>query len=435
MAAAYYFYKTLTRFFTPLGPSFQWYAGISGKHKESMDQRWGIYPQGLSRVNLKKPRIWIHAASVGEVGVSGAIVEELTAIAKEFEIVLSTTTETGHAWAKIKLPPDIPLIYAPLDIPSVVEKALVFIQPDLIVFVETEIWPNWVCSARERNIKIILVNGRVSGRSIKKYLKIKSLMGETLKSFDGLNMIHREDADRMILMGALEEKIRIHGNAKFDGLTRKDEKSEREAMARIYSIHEKDLVFVAGSTREGEEELILKAYGEMLQTHPSLKLLMAPRHVERSSEVVQKVKSAGFSHRLRSGFGGKNDDPNARVVIIDIIGELASVYGLGAFSFCGGSLVPKGGQNILEAAAWGKPVFYGPHMDDFKEAMDLIEEAVGQAFLVNSWKALAEKALTYLQNPDLSRSHGEKARAAVLKNNGAARKYALEIINTCYSSL
>jgi 3-deoxy-D-manno-octulosonic-acid transferase len=435
MMPTYFFYKTVTRFLSVLGPACRLYSKLTGKYSESMDQRWGDYPDGILRADCTRPRIWIHAASVGEVGVAAAIVEALTQMAPLMEIILSTTTETGHDQAKKILPPSIPLIYAPLDIPCVVEKALAFIRPDLLVFIETEIWPNWVWRADQRGVKILLVNGRVSGRSIHKYLKIKSLMEETLKKFQGLCMIHEEDARRILLMGAPEEKIRVYGNAKFDGLLRKDEDRDQQAMAELYSIQEQEIVFVAGSTRHGEEELVLKAYGRMLQFHPGLKLFLAPRHVERSGAVSGLVKSCGLSFRLRSGFGSKEEDRRASVVIIDTMGELASVYGLATFCFCGGSLVPKGGQNILEAAARAKPVFYGPHMEDFKEARELIEEAVGEAFLVKSWQELAEKALSCLENPERGRSLGAKARAAVLQNSGAAHKYALEILKTFYPSL
>jgi 3-deoxy-D-manno-octulosonic-acid transferase len=434
MTAAYFFYRTLTRFLAPLGPVFTRCYRIAGKDPEVMHQRWGTYPEAVSRPNRNRPRIWMHAASVGEVRVASVMIGELSQALTDCEFIVSTTTETGHARAKQKLPPGVSIIYAPLDIPSVVEKALTFIHPDILVFVETEIWPNWVCRAQALGVKILLVNGRISMRSIKKYLRIKSIMGETLKRFDVLSMMHREDAQRILSMGGPQEKIRIHGNAKFDGLMEKDDSCKRQSMQKIYSVHKGDKVFVAGSTREGEEELILKAYKTILQSHPDLHLFMAPRHVERSGEVADLVKNYGFSCRLRSHFGAKDEIRDAPVVIIDIIGELSSVYGLSTLCFCGGSLVPKGGQNILEAAAWGKPVFYGPHMEDFREARDLIEEAVGEAFLVKSWHELAEKVVAHLNNASLSQTLGKKAGTAILKNSGAARKHALEILKVFYPS-
>ena len=433
MTPAAFLYKTVSNLSLFLMPVARIYSGITGKFRGSIDQRFGIYPADFKFSN-RFPRIWMHAASVGEVGVAVSIYRELIRLVPECDVVVSTTTETGHSIAAAGFPEPVRLIFAPVDLVLAVKRALGFIKPDVLVFVETEIWPNWAAEAYNKGVKIVLVNGRISRRSFRKYLKIKPLIQETLQKFSCLSMIHPDDADRIECMGAPRDKTVVHGNAKFDGLHLQDESAIRSSMRRIYSLNPDDIVLVAGSTRQNEEEVILRAYRELMKTHPGLLLFIAPRHIERSSAIGEMAESMGLDVQFRSAFE-KTGPRSASVVIIDIMGELASVYGIGTLAFCGGSLVPLGGQNILEAAAWGIPVFYGPYMEDFQEARNLIEEAVGAAFLVRSGDEMIRKATAYLENPKAGAVDGEGARSAVIRNSGAAEKHARVIYDALTQSI
>ena len=428
MTLMFSFYKAGTSCLSLAYPFVKLHSLLYGKPQKSMYQRFGLYPEIAKRHHHKSPRIWLHAASVGEVSVAHAIFKALEQLLPEFEGILSTTTKTGNDFANSVFPKKTPLIFAPIDIPKTVRDALSFIHPDVMVFVETELWPNWTISASQLGIPTILVNGRISKRSMKRYEKITPLTREVLSYFDCLSMIHLEDSQRIQQMGADKKIIKINGNAKFDNLVRQREASETELIRRRYSLSDRDVVFVAGSTRQNEGEQILRAYQEIVKKYPNLLLLIAPRHIERATDIARCAENMGLDCQFRSDFDGKKIKRTSPLVIIDVIGELSTVYGVSTFCFCGGSLAPLGGQNVLEPVSWGKPVFYGPHMEDFQEARDLIEAAVGDAFLVTDGNMLVKKAVAILEDPEYGQKIGEAARQRVLKNRGAARRHAKEIV-------
>ena len=422
-------YKLGTSCLYLLYPIAKLHCDIFGKNKKSVKQRFGSYPETIVRRNSQIPRIWMHGASVGEISVAYAIFKELENLTSGYEVVISTTTETGNTVAEATFPGNTPIIFAPLDIPKAVAEALSFIKPEVMVFIETELWPNWIRRTHQMGIPTILVNGRISRRSMRRYEKIKVLMKDTLNNFDCLSMIHSDDGQRIQRLGADQKIIKINGNAKFDNLTRPVEDHETKKIRELYSIEDTSVVFVAGSTRQSEGELILRAYQDILKTHPEVQLFIAPRHIERSRDIAGIARSMGLNYQLRTEFDGVRVKRASSVVIIDVIGELSTLYGAGTVCFCGGSLVPLGGQNILEPVSWGKPVFYGPHMDDFQEARELIEDAVGEALLVTDGDMLVQKVVAILDDPDYGKKVGDKARQGVLKNRGAAKKHAQEIVN------
>ncbi len=425
MNLTFFVYRQLTTIlYLILFPILKLYSSLSGRYRSRIDQHFGFYPKALKQRMIRKPRIWMHAASVGEVSVTAVIADEIVRLLPDCSLVVSTTTETGQKFAKDQLPSSTSLIYAPIDSIFAVRKALSFVVPDVLICVETEIWPNWFVEARRMGIKTILVNGRISAGSVKRYLKIASLMRETLGIVDAFSMIHKMDADRILMLGAPIQKIMINGNAKYDSLIRNYEKCNIRAIRNTYSLLGNETILVAGSTRRNEEATVLDAYEKIIQTYPETLLFLAPRHLRRTKYVADLVKERGLDFQFRSDFDGNRLKRTAPVVIIDTIGELFAVYGVGTIAFCGGSLVPLGGQNILEAAVWGKPVFYGPFMGDFQEAKVLLEDAVGDAFLVKDGYELAEKVKYYLDNPTACEQIGQRARTAVMGNQGAAEKHA-----------
>jgi len=407
-------------------PPFWLYTRLSGRFSDSLGQRLGFYPKSILGDIAGSPRIWIHAASVGEVSAAGAIIESLTRIMPDCAIILSTTTEHGQALARDKFRSRVTCIYAPIDFIVAVRRALLSIRPDILVFLETEIWPNWLFEARKLGVKIALINGRISVRSIKGYLKIRFLIREALNLVDAFSMIRQEDAQRLMMLGVPKEKIEINGNAKYDLLVRQTDPSLIEKNEKLYNLSGKEPVLVAGSTRGSEHEVILNIYADILNVLPETLLIIAPRHVEKIQHIIDMVKARGFSYQLKTEIDKPGCSRTAPVVIINTIGDLQSTYSIASVVFCGGSLEPLGGQNILEAAVWGKPVIYGPSMEDFLDAKALLDKT-GGGIQVKDSRELAEKMLHYLTHPDDAKAVGKLAKEAVMSNKGAADKHAAVI--------
>ena len=430
MSSAYLFYRHLTTFlFWVLLPVFKIYSILDRRYTEGFNQRIGVYPPRFKKKRPEKPKIWMHAASVGEVSVAGVIAEEIFRLVPGANIIVSTTTQSGQAFARAKLPRYVDLIYAPLDSVFAVRKGLSHLKPDVLVCVETEIWPNWFVEASRLGIKTVLVNGRISMRSIDRYLRIASLMAPVLGSVEIFSMIHPDDENRILRMGASPDRVVVNGNAKYDGLIRSKETFCLEDVLRTYSLTGEDFLFVAGSTRQNEESAVCDAYETILREFPDTLLFIVPRHIERAPSICKLVSSRGHRCQLRSEFDGIDRKRTSPVVIVDTIGELAAIYGAATIAFCGGSLVPLGGQNLLEAAVWGKPVFYGPSMEDFQEARMMVESIAGDTFLVQSSKELSQKAIYYLKKTTERKKVGDALRAEVLKHQGAARRHAETVVN------
>jgi len=369
------------------------------------------------------PRIWLHAVSLGEVKVAAPIIESLKRFVPGCSVIVSATTDHGVDLARETFGENIPIVYAPIDTLFSVRKSLSRLHPNVLVFLETEIWPAWIAEARRMGIKTALVNGRISVRSIGGYLKLKPFFRGVLKNVDAFSMILQEDADRIKAMGAEPHKIEINGNAKYDLLASQADPGMEREMRQILNLEVSHPVFVAGSTREGEENMVLNVYEKILREFPDMVLVIAPRHIERTPEIESLVESRGLGYQLRSELDTDASKRTKPVVIMNTFGELFKLYSVGTIVFCGASLVPLGGQNPLEAAVWGKVVFYGPSMEDFLDAIALLEE-VGAGIPVTSPEMLAEKVLWFLNHSDELKAHGAQAREAVMRNQDAAEKHA-----------
>jgi 3-deoxy-D-manno-octulosonic-acid transferase len=410
-----------------LFPYFAVKIALTGKYRRSIGPKLGLVDPDLFRTMTGQPRIWVHAVSVGEVTAAAPIVAELRERYPQGCIVVSTTTETGRLMAERLIPGATAMIYFPLDIPCVVRKLIRLVRPDIFVPVETELWPNFLRVCRNAGIKVVMVNGRISPRSFKRYLRTRFFWKPVLAKVDQVGVISKTDMERIVAMGLPAEKVHIQGNAKYDGLAATaSPRLQQDISARLnMSLAEK--VWVVGSTHEGEETIVLNVYRRLLETHPDLKLILVPRHVERRDRVIMLIREAGFADfiTMREINDGKvrRDE---RIVLIDVIGELFQAYSLAAAVYCGGSLVPKGGQNILEPAAWGKVVLYGPSMEDFTNEKALLEE-VGAGLPVTGEGDLFMKINDLLQHPEDLRDRGAKGREAVIANMGAAKRYAAMI--------
>lgn len=414
-------------FVSVFGP-FYLYSRITGRHREGLSRRLGLYiKQPAERFN-GSPRIWIHAVSMGEVRVATSIIRALEDLMPECTIILSTTTQTGQEFARNQLrleqlTSNTILTYAPIDLIVSTRKAMSALKPDILVILETEIWPNWFRQAKRMGIKVAIINGRISVRSIKGYLKLLPIMKDTLRCVDAFSMIHEDDARRIVSMGALPDRVEVNGNAKYDLLLKEADPSLKRQMAALYRLQGDEAVWVAGSTRRGEEETILDVYQEMTNRFPKSLLIVAPRHIERVNHIADLVRRRGLSCQLRTELDPAGGNRVAEVVILDTIGELQSTYSIATLVFCGGSLVPKGGQNAFEAAVWGKPVLYGPSMEDFHDIKAGLEKT-GGGILVQNRAELAKQVMYLLNNPETAREVGKSARKTVSFHNGAADKHA-----------
>jgi len=400
---------------------------FKGKYRKSIGQKFGFVPRDIYEQMQGQPRIWIHAVSVGEVTAAAPVISSLREHFPGACIVLSTGTETGQEMARKICTTATTFFYYPLDIPFVVRKVIKAVHPDIFILVETELWPHFIRICKAHGAIIIMVNGRISPRSFKRYRLTRFFWKGIVNAIDEIGVISRIDAERLQAMGAKPEKIHVLGNAKYDSLAAKALPGFREEIASRLNMRKDERIFVAGSTHEGEDRIVFDVYRKLLDRYPDFKLIIIPRHPERGEDVLAMAKESGFADCIAMSDinkGRKRGDE--RVVVIDVIGELFKVYSLATVVFCGGSLVPRGGQNILEPAAWGKMVFYGPSMEDFREEKVLLE-AEGVGVTVKSGAELLEMMLRYLADPEELKRRGNKGRDIVIANMGAAQRYAAMI--------
>jgi 3-deoxy-D-manno-octulosonic-acid transferase len=412
--------------FIILFPAYRLYARLKGRSAAHFKQRLGLVPRNLLKGWRGSPRIWLHAASLGEVKVAACLIPVLKRRLPDCAVLVSTMTPHGLKMARRDLERDIPVICAPIDFAGAVNKALSLVRPDLVIFLETEIWPNWLFEARRKGISTALVNGRISTASFRNYRRLHLFFRQVLKNLDILSMIIPEDAERVQAMGADPRKITVCGNAKYDALPGSTDSAIETQMRRILDLEPSRPVLVAGSTRGREEAMLLDAYQRIREACPDIFLLIAPRHIVRTESIAALLEKRGIAFQRRSDLGGNGAGRTAPVLILDTFGELFNIYSVATVVFCGGSLVRLGGQNPLEPAVWGKPVLYGPHMDNFLDAKKILE-AEGGAIEVSTPQALAGKVIQLLQDPESGNSIGRRARRAALKTRGASDRHAAVI--------
>lgn len=397
---------------------------LTGKYRKSFRQKLGFIPSSLQKKMVGSPRIWLNAVSVGEVIAVSSLVKALRKIYPQSCLILSTGTETGQEMAKKMVKEASVCIYYPLDFPGMVRRALNIVNPDLFINTETEFWPNFLRLAKKKGVRTILVNGRISVRSFGRYRKTAFFWKRVLENLDVMSMISEVDAERIRAMGAKPERVIVNGNSKYDALSDQIEPRFEEEMREILQVNKEDRVFIAASTHRGEEQIVLRAYRRFLEKFPRMLLLIAPRHVGRAREVEKILRKEGFdSYIRRSQLKEGKQRTTEPVIILDSIGELFKVYSLGTIIFSGGSFVPRGGQNILEPAAWGKVVFYGPSLEDFCDAGALLE-GVGAGISLKNGAELIEKGLELLSHPRELKRRGEAGRKAVISSGGAGRRNA-----------
>ncbi len=397
--------------------------------------RFGKYREGWGQKVLGKvprrmgegPCVWFHAVSVGEVLLLKPILAEVERRRPGWEVVLSTGTPTGLSVARSTYP-EIMTFYAPLDFSWATRRALARIRPSVLALVELELWPNLVRAAKDAGARVAIVNGRLSARSHQGYKKLRGPLGPTLRRLDTIAAQNSSYADRFVDLGIPAEKVQVTGSVKFDGVETDRNNPRTQALRRALKLSPTDLVFVAGSTMEGEELAALNAYRAAKIDHPTLRLILVPRHMERFEKVADLLQQVGMPFSRRSGkVGAARLGSEAPVILVDTLGELSAVWGLADVAFVGGSLFPgRGGQNMIEPAAYGAAVMFGRHTENFRETVEQLLERNG-ASQVSDADDLRRKLMEDLDDPETATERGNAARAFVLAQHGASGRTLAEL--------
>ena len=428
------------------------------RKRRGLGLRLGLYPKGLAQ-GLKGPgeNIWIHAVSVGEVMAVSSLFAGLRDRYPGSRLVITTVTETGNAIArKLASQQDI-VLFLPFDISFIVGKVISYIKPALLIITETELWPNLIRGAHNNKIPILLVNGRISDKSFRGYRVIRFMLRPVLRKITLFLMQTEADRDRIVSLGADISKVKVAGNVKFDNnLSLTISEQEKRDISSGLNLKEGERLFVCGSTHPGEEEIIISSYLKLKNRYKDLRLLIAPRHIERAAEVENIVKEHGLAPvrisqlksstiydiqraaarisaaKLASAAEKVRRHTTYEIFILDAIGQLKNFYSIADVVFIGGSLVKKGGQNMIEPAAFARPILFGPHTFNFRDIVSafLREEA---AIVVKDEGALEKTVSMLLEDPAWCRRLGHNAKQLVEANKGASEK-TLAAINRIFTN-
>ena len=386
------------------------------KLRHGIRERLGLYRSGED-LGTGSPRIWLHGASAGDLLSLQPMMKELKARVPGCCIVVTTITNSGLEMARAKIREADVVAYAPYDLPGATRRAMSALRPDLLVLEYTEIWPNLIRAARKAGVRIALTNGRFAPDKMSRYRALFRAVGNPLRSITLFLMRSDEEAERALQLGAPPDRVWVTGNTKFDALVLDRPTGDDEGLRSAMGLDRSQPVLIAGSTHEGEEEILVDVYRKLLADVPGLQLVVAPRYVERAGKIVSIAQGAGLTARLRSA--GPAAGP-ARVVVLDTIGELAAAYRLATLAFVGGSFGRRGGQNVLEPAGQGKPVLFGPNMESFKDSVQVL---VGRGGIqVATPEQLLRVARELLGRPDEIIRLGAMAREAVGAVRGASAR-------------
>ncbi len=411
-----YLYNLILAVFSPVIFFYLAWRLLTGKESAaSLRQKMGKYDFPPP----KKGGIWIHGVSVGEANVAALLVDELLKQNKNLPVTFTTSTKGGMETSMKRLAGKAAIAYFPFDFPGAVKSALSFFSPELIVLMETEIWPNLIYHAGRSGTATAVINGRLSDDSYRKYRMVRPVIAEFFGSIDLLLMQSQKDADRAVALGADKNKTFVAGNIKFDGRL-PDENADKNEIRRRFGIPINAVVVILASSHAGEDELFLESMNKLSANRSRLYPVIAPRHVERAKSIIGLCGERGFKlPKLRS----ENSGGPGSMLVLDTLGELAELYGAADVAVIGGSFIPHGGQNPLEAAAWKLPVLFGPHMNNFRDISQKLVEA-GGAIPVTDGDGLTNAVSRLLDNEEERRKTGGAGYDTILQNRGALHKTA-----------
>jgi 3-deoxy-D-manno-octulosonic-acid transferase len=419
-------------------PWILWSALRHGKHRE------GFAEKLLGRVPRRvgdRPCAWLHAVSVGEVNLLATTITELAAREPEWEIVISTATKTGYDLARRKYA-DRTVFYCPLDFSWATANAMRRVRPTMLVLAELELWPNLIRAAKRQAAKVAIINGRLSDNSFRGYRRLRPLVGRVLRQVDLVAAQNAETAERFIALGARPDAVHATGSLKFDGAQTDRSNPRTTELRTLAGLGDGDVVLLAGSTQDPEEQYAIEIFKRLAPTHPNLRLVLVPRHPQRFDEVAEMLDQSGLAWQRRSELqprallGGNattppsSDNPRAEpgaadrrwsVLLVDTIGELNAWWGAAAIGFVGGSFGSRGGQNMLEPAAYGVATCFGPNTWNFRDIVGQLLNADG-ARVVTDAAELEAFVLRMLERPQDAAALGDRARRLVLSQQGATRR-------------
>jgi 3-deoxy-D-manno-octulosonic-acid transferase len=403
-------------------PWWLWRMATTQKYRDGLGERLGRVPDRLRSANPgDKPLIWLHAVSVGEVLAVSRLVQEIESAFPTHRLLVSTTTRTGQELARTRIGAER-VFYCPLDLPWAVRSYLNALQPHMLILAETEFWPNLLNGCFRRNIPVAVVNARISDRSWPRYQMLQRLWRPILSRLTRVLAQTATDAERVAALGCPPQRVSVAGNLKFDVRA----VQEAEATSKLKASGTDGLRFVvAGSTLEGEETALLEAWPSLLAADCKLVMVLAPRHPERFASVVALLNSSGVSWIKRSDWKQTSaiSMPTLKfgqIILLDSIGELASVYSLAAVAFVGGSLVPAGGHNPLEPAQFGVPTVMGPHYANFRAITEDLR--AHDAIRIAPQEELAKALIEVLTNQEEAHAMGARAKQVFEQQAGATAR-------------
>ncbi len=400
----------------------------SGRYRKGLAQRFGALPRELlesDRIGSSRP-IWIHCVSVGELNAARTFIEGVEKRFPEKRWIVSCFTATGFEQARQRYGADR-TFYFPIDLTPVASKILKRINPACIVLVELELWPNFLRRAKKLGIPVLVVNGRITEKTVRRLRWLRPLFGPVLRDVPDLYCVQTETyRARLRELGVPEERLRVTGTMKFDTVATRVDSAKQQTLRTQLGIAPGARLIVGGSTWPGEEEALLKAYARLREEFSNLRLLLAPRHIERADEVARAVRAAGFEPLLRTQaqktVDMQTDKSKNSVLVLDTLGELAAAYSLATVAFVGKSLRTGGGQNMLEPAALGVPMIYGPLTSNFVSEAELLATA-GAAEIVANDDALYPCLRRLLSDEARRKSMAEAGSKAVAQNRGATKRH------------
>jgi 3-deoxy-D-manno-octulosonic-acid transferase len=380
---------------------------LGTRYREGLRQRLGVYPDTLFKPVAGGRAVWIHAASVGEVRSAMHFIHELKRILPTRKIVLSTFTATGHRIAKELASADV-IMFLPLDVLWIARRALAKIEPSVLVVIETEIWPNLLREAYKKGIPTLLLSGRLSVRGFHKYSLFGRFFSQVVKCFTAVGMQSKEDADRIVKLGAEAAKVAVTGSLKhFSGTAKPFLERRRRRDSPL---------LIVGSSHRGEEEILLKVFISLKQQFTNLQMVLAPRHPQRFAEVEKLLRSTGLQFDKRTEMDGRVDF-DKDIMFLDTVGDLYDFYAVGDVAFVGGSLVDAGGHNLLEPARFGKPVLFGPYMTNFSSLAAEMKQK-GGGIEVHGAEDLIREITSLLSDAQKRKARGAKASAVAVNDYG-----------------
>lgn len=415
--------------FLALMLAFPWlvYQMLAGKRiRKGLKERFGFFPRPLLDTLAGKRTLWFHAASVGETLVAKPLIKNLKDQFPDIPIVLSVMTDTADEIARAQIPELAGVIRLPLDFRFIISHVWSKLNPAVIIIMETELWPNLISYAHEQAVPVAVLNGRISDRSYPKYRVFRFFLKPVLRRVCCFAMQSRRDAGRILALGAMMETVFVTGNIKYDQTI--DLKNLNEAENVIHRLHwEDDPKFIAGSTHSGEESMIINTYSRLLTSHPRLKLIIAPRHLERIGEVQDLLAQHGMTARIRSHLKDNTlQTSEDGILLLDTMGELTAFFSIADVAFVGGSLVNIGGHNVLEPAAVGKPVLFGPHTQNFKDASAMLLKNKAARRVENA-DALSAVLTELFEDDKIIQKMGRKGMEVIRANQGAV-SHNIELI-------